>query len=123
MDIKGTDGVWCSGTFQDEDLGQSAWVHHLVAVQFRAFLILIMVIIRLISIFVESSFQFIRVVFVLLSPVFGLGSFVFSFMLRVWSFVVLYRFTHDVLVGSFSDMIFYLSIVAFCSCVLYISCD
>ena len=72
---------------------------------------------------VESSFQFIRVVFVLLSPVFGLGSFIFSFMLRVWSFVVLYRFTHDVLVGSFSDMIFYLSIVAFCSCVLYISCD
>ena len=123
MDIEGTDGVWCSGTFQDEDLGQSAWVHHLVAVQFRAFLILIMVIIRLISIFVESSFQFIRVVFVLLSPVFGLGSFIFSFMLRVWSFVVLYRFTHDVLVGSFSDMIFYLSIVAFCSCVFYISCD
>ena len=123
MDIEGTDGVWCSGTFQDEDLGQSAWVHHLVAVQFRAFLILIMVIIRLISIFVESSFQFIRVVFVLLSPVFGLGSFIFSFMLRVWSFVVLYRFTHDVLVGSFSDMIFYLSIVAFCSGVFYISCD
>ena len=35
---------------------------------------LIMVIIRVTLIFVESSFQFVRVVFVLLSPVFGLGS-------------------------------------------------
>ncbi|KAL6327381.1 hypothetical protein AAG906_019071 [Vitis piasezkii] len=37
--------------------------------------ILIMVIIRVIFHFVESSFQFVRVVFILLSPVFGLGSF------------------------------------------------
>ena len=51
--------------------------------------------------FVESCFRF-RVI-------------VFSFMLRVQLFVVLYHFTHDVLVGSFSDMIFYLSIVAFFS--------
>ena len=64
---------------------------------------------------VESSFQFIRVVFVLLSPVFGFRAIVFSFMLRAQLFVVLYHFIHDVLVGSFSDMIFYLSIVAFFS--------
>ncbi|RVW67952.1 hypothetical protein CK203_064371 [Vitis vinifera] len=37
--------------------GQSAWVHHLVAVQFRAFLILIMVIIRLISILLSPVFS------------------------------------------------------------------
>ncbi|RVW31888.1 hypothetical protein CK203_087158 [Vitis vinifera] len=65
--------------------------------------------------FVESSFQFIRVVFVLLSPVFRFRVIVFSFMLRVQLFVALYHFTHDVLIGSFSDMIFYLSIVAFFS--------
>ena len=44
-------------------------------------------------------------------------------MLRVWSFVVLYHFTHDVLVGSFSDMIFYLSMWHFSrECVLHILC-
>ena len=44
-------------------------------------------------------------------------------MLRVWSFIVLYRFTHDVLVGSFSDMIFYLSMWYFSrECVLHILC-
>ena len=59
--------------------------------------------------FVESCFRF-RII-------------VFSFMLRVWSFVVLYRYTHDVLIGSFSDMIFYLSIVTFSlGSEFYISC-
>ena len=73
MDVEGTDGIWCSGIFQDEDLGQSAWVslgsssvqsishfdygHHQTHFHF-----------------VKSSFQFFRVVFVLLSPVFSLGS-------------------------------------------------
>ncbi|RVW66798.1 hypothetical protein CK203_064840 [Vitis vinifera] len=48
-----TNGIWCFGTFQDEDLGQSAWVHRLVVVQLRALFILIMVIIRVIFHFVE----------------------------------------------------------------------
>ena len=114
MDIEGTDGVWCYGTFQDEDLGQSAWVHHLVAVQFRAFLILIMVIIRLISILLSPVFSSSEL-FLFVESCFRFRVIVFSFILRVQLFVVLYHFTHDVLVGSFSDMIFYLSIVAFFS--------
>ena len=44
-------------------------------------------------------------------------------MLRVQSFVVLFRFTHDVLIGSFSDMIFYLSMWHFSrECALHILC-
>ena len=69
-----------SGFSRVEDLDQSTWVHHLVAVRFGAF-----------SFwfgyhqshfhFVEFSFQFVRVVFVLLSPVFGLGS---LFLVSCW---------------------------------------
>ncbi|KAL6342779.1 hypothetical protein AAG906_016613 [Vitis piasezkii] len=51
----GTDGIWCSGIFQVEDLGQSAGVHRLAVVQLRALFILIMVIIRVIFHFVEST--------------------------------------------------------------------
>ncbi|RVW93754.1 hypothetical protein CK203_043426 [Vitis vinifera] len=40
--------------FRDEDLGQSAWVHHLVAVQFKAFLILIM---RTLTVIIEHQWE------------------------------------------------------------------
>ena len=44
-------------------------------------------------------------------------------MLRVQSFVVIFHFTHDVLIGSFSDMIFYLSMWHFSrECALHILC-
>ena len=61
--------AWYFGTSRVEGLDQSAWVHHLVAVQLRALFILIMVIIRVIFHFVESNFQFIKVAFILLSSV------------------------------------------------------
>ena len=45
-------------------------------------------------------------------------------MLRVQSFLVFCRFTHDVLIGSFSDMIFLLWVcdILFLLIMLYISC-
>ena len=73
--------------------------------------------------FVESSFYFIRVIFVLLSPIW-FRVIVYSSCWESSLFVLLYRFTHDILIGSFSDMIllFWVCVILFLMSMLYISC-
>ena len=68
--------AWYFGTSRVEGLDQSTWVHHLVVVQFRALFILIMVIIRVISI--------------LLSPVFSSSELFLFCWVRFWFRLVVY---------------------------------
>ena len=68
--------AWYFGTSWVEGLDQSTWVHHLVVVQFRALFILIVVIIRVISI--------------LLSPVFSSSELFLFCWVRFWFRLVVY---------------------------------
>ena len=83
--------------------------------------ILIMVIIRVISILLSPVFSSSEL-FLFCWVRFGSES-LFLVHVGVQSFLVLFRFTHNVLIGSFSNMIFYLSMCHFShECALHILC-